>query len=99
MPCADKHSRFAPLFECIAIEVIQECSSLASAATLLGLNWKAVYAIMKRADEQGLKLRQLGEVKHIGFDEKSFGKGQNYVSVMVDIYNERVLEIDPGRTR
>ena len=98
-PWADKHSRFTLLFECMAIEVIQACSSLSSAAALLSLNWKSVHAIMERAVERGLKLRHLDEVKHVGIDEKSFGKGQDYVSVMVDIDNNRVLEVEPGRTR
>ena len=99
VPWADKHSRFTLLFECMAIEVIQACSSLSSAAALLSLNWKSVHAIMERAVERGLKLRHLDEVKHVGIDEKSFGKGQDYVSVMVDIDNNRVLEVEPGRTR
>lgn len=99
VPWADKHSRFTLLFECMAIEVIQACSSLSSAAALLSLNWKSVHAIMERAVERGLKLRKLDEVKHVGIDEKSFGKGQDYVSVMVDIDNNRVLEVEPGRSR
>lgn len=99
VPWADKHSRFTLLFECMAIEVIQACSSLSAAASLLGLNWKSVHTIMERAVERGLKLRQLDQVKHVGIDEKSFGKGQDYVSVMVDIDNNRVLEVEPGRTR
>ncbi len=99
VPWADKHSRFTLLFECMAVEVIQACSSLSAAASLLGLNWKSVHTIMYRAVERGLKLRQLDEVKHVGIDEKSFGKGQDYVSVMVDIDNNRVLEVEPGRTR
>ena len=80
VPWADKHSRFTLLFECMAVEVIQACSSLSAAASLLGLNWKSVHTIMYRAVERGLKLRQLDEVKHVGIDEKSFGKGQDYVS-------------------
>lgn len=99
VPWADKHSRFTLLFECMAIEVIQACSSLSAAASLLGLNWKSVHTIMERAVERGLTLRQLDEVKHVGIDEKSFGKGQDYVSVMVDIDNNRVLEVEPGRSR
>jgi transposase len=54
---------------------------------------------MERAVDRGLKLRKMDEVKHVGIDEKSFGKGQDYVSVMVDIDNNRVLEVVPGRTR
>lgn len=99
VPWADKHSRFTLLFECMAIEVIQACSSLSAAASLLGLNWKSVQTIMDRAVKRGLTLRNLDEVRHVGIDEKSFGKGQDYVSVMVDIDNNRVLEVVPERTR
>ena len=38
-------------------------------------------------------------MKHVGIDEKSFGKGQDYVSVMAGIENNLVLEVEPGRTR
>jgi transposase len=99
VPWADKHSRFTLLFECMAIEVIQACSSLSAASSLLGLNWKSVQTIMDRAVKRGLKLRNLDEVRRVGIDEKSFGKGQDYVSVMVDIDNNRVLEVVPERTR
>ena len=53
---------------------------------------------MDRAVQRGLKLRALDQVNHVGIDEKSFGKGQDYVSVMIDIDNKRVLEVEPGRT-
>lgn len=98
-PWADKHSRFTLLFECMAIEVVQACSSVSAAAALLGLNWKTVHSIMDRAVQRGLKLRELEQINHVGIDEKSFGKGQDYVSIMVDIDNKRVLEVQPGRTR
>ena len=99
VPWADRHSRFTLLFECMAIEVIQACSSLSSAASLLGLNWKSVHSIMQRAVERGLALRDLDQVRNVGIDEKSFGKGQDYVSVMVDIDHNRVLEVEKDRTR
>jgi transposase len=98
-PWADKHSRFTLLFECMAIDVVQACSSVSAAAALLGFNWKTVHSIMDRAFQRGLKLRELEQINHVGIDEKSFGKGQDYVSVMVDIDNKRVLEVQPGRTR
>jgi transposase len=53
---------------------------------------------MKRAVERGLDRRSLDEVRHVGIDEKSFGAGQDYVSVMTDIDQSRVLEVTPDRT-
>jgi transposase len=38
-------------------------------------------------------------MEHIGIDEKSFGKGHDYVSVLTDLDQGRVLELVPGRTQ
>lgn len=97
VPWADKHSRFTLLFERIAIEVIQACSTIKAAAVLLDLDWSATNEIMKRAVSRGLARRQLDGIENIGIDEKSFGKGHDYVSVMTDIDNSRVLEVVPDR--
>ncbi|MEX0724943.1 MAG: ISL3 family transposase [Planctomycetaceae bacterium] len=43
--------------------------------------------------------RDLDEIRHVGLDEKSFGKGHDYVSVMTDIDGGRVLDVAPGRTQ
>ena len=38
------------------------------------------------------------EVKHLGIDEKSFRKGQFYVSLLYDLNTSRVLEVVADRT-
>lgn len=42
-------------------------------------------------------MRELEAINHVGIDEKSFGEGQDYISLIVDIDKKRVLE--SGRTR
>jgi transposase len=96
-PWAEPYSRFTLLFECFVIDVLQACGTVKAAATLVGLDWKSVQAIMQRAVERGLCTRTLTEVKAVGIDEKSFGRGHDYVSVMTDITNSRVLEVVPDR--
>jgi transposase len=98
VPWAGKHLRFTLLFEAFAIKVIQACHSLKQAADLLKLDWDTAHAIMARAVERGLARRSLEEVKYVGVDKKSFLKGQNYVSVLTDLGQGRVLEVVPGRT-
>lgn len=98
IPWADKHSRFTLLFEAFALEVLQACSNVKRAAALLGLDWQATHSIMARAVERGLKRRSVEEVRHVGLDEKSFGQGQSYVSVMTDLDGGRVLEVVEDRT-
>lgn len=46
--------------------------------------------------ERGLARRRIEELKTVGLDEKSFGAGQSYVSVMSDLQARRVLEVTPG---
>ena len=97
-PWAAKHSRFTLLFESLAIEVIQACRTVKAAAKLLRLSWSSVHTIMARAVERGLERRDAGPIVHLGIDEKSFGKGQDYVTVLTDIDGSRVVEMAPGRT-
>lgn len=98
VPWAGKHSRFTLMFEAFAIRVLQAASNVSRAASLLGLSWDAAHAIMAAAVERGLERRQTDDVQHVGVDEKSFGKGQDYVSVLTDIDQSRVLEVVQDRT-
>ena len=98
IPWAGKHSRFTLLFEAFAIEVLQACSNVKRAAELLGIDWSSAHAIMKRAVDRGLKKRTLDKVHNVGVDEKSFGSGHDYVSIMTDLDGSRVLEVVEERT-
>jgi transposase len=51
---------------------------------------------MERAVERGLTRRKIEALKTVGLDEKSFGAGQNYVSVLTDLKGARVLEVVMG---
>lgn len=99
VPWAGKHSRFTLMFEAFAIEVMLACGNVKAACGLLNLDWNAADTIMKRAVDRGLERRDTDEVSRVGIDEKSFGKGQDYVSLMTDIDGGRVLEVVPGRDR
>ncbi len=93
------------MFEAFAIEALKACSNVERASVLLGLPWDSVHAIIERAVERGLDRRKLDNIEHVGMEEKSLGKGHDYVSVMTDIVsvmtdidNKRVLEVVPERT-
>ena len=97
VPWADKYSRFTLMFEAFAIRVLQACSNVKRAAIMLGLDWDAVHRIMERAVQRGLERRELGDVPYVGMDEKSFRRGQSYVSILVDLSGARVLDVSEGR--
>ena len=98
VPWAGKHSRFTLMFEAFAIRVLNAASNVKKAAELLGLSWDTAHTLMERAVARGLARRQEEPIEYIGIDEKSFGRAQDYVSLMVDIDRSRVLEVAKDRT-
>jgi transposase len=96
VPWAEKDSRFTLHFEALAVEMIGACRSLTQAADLLQLDWDGVQRIVDRAVARGLLRRSTEGVRYVGLDEKSFGRGQRYVSIATDIKGARVLEVVPG---
>jgi len=106
IPWAEKHGRFTLLFEAFAINVLLAAANVQAAATLLKVDWSTAQSIMERAVARGLERRSLDKVKHVGIDEKSFGKGcldalgrqGLHVSIMTDLDGSRVLEVAPERT-
>jgi transposase len=97
IPWAEPHGRFTMMFEAFAIRVLQAAGTTEQARILLGLNWNSVQRIMDKAVERGLIDRDLEEVKHLGIDEKSFRRGHDYITVLTDIDQSRVLEVTQGR--
>ncbi len=98
VPWAGKHSRFTLMFEAFAIEVLQACGNVKSAAGLIGLDWNSVHRMMERAVERGLACRELESLQYVGVDEKSFRRGHSYVSILTDLTGRRVLEVVEDRT-
>ena len=96
VPWAEKDSRFTVHFESLAVQMIAACRSLTQAADLLQLDWDGVQRIVDRAVARGLLRRSTEGVRYVGLDEKSFGRGQRYVSIATDIKGSRVLEVVPA---
>jgi transposase len=97
VPWAGPGSRFTVLFERFAIDVILASRSLTQAKELLGLHWDSLQAIIDRAVARGLQRRELEHLRYLGLDEKSFGRGQSYISLLTDLEGRRVLEVMEGR--
>jgi len=98
LPWAGKHSRFTLFFEAFAIQVIQSAKSMKAAKELLRLTWEQTHQIMERAVNRGLKRRGEEEITDIGMDEKSFRKGHDYISVLNDLEEGRVIDVEEGRS-
>ena len=98
VPWAGKNSRFTLMFEAFAIRLLQAAETVSRGAGLLRLDWYGAHQIMERAVERGLQRRERERVRLVGIDEKSFGRGQNDVSLMSDLEQSRVLDVVPDRT-
>lgn len=98
LPWAKRHSRWTIDVEFRAIEALQAWSSITAACKLLKLSWNLLQSIMQSAVERGLDRRSLADLRRLGLDEKSFLRGQSYLSVCTDLEGRRVLEVSPGRT-
>ncbi len=97
VPWAEPHGRFTLMFEAFAVKVIEAARSYVQAMEILKLNWHTIQEIVERAVERGLLRRSTEAVTLVGMDEKSFGRGQDYVSLMTDLKGKRVLDVVKDR--
>jgi transposase len=81
VPWAEKHGRFTALFERLAIDVLRECS-IKGACKWLGLSWDEADGIKQRAVARGLSRKKAEPLPRLCVDEKSFGRGQSYVTIV-----------------
>jgi len=98
VPWAHPQARFTLLFERFAVDVLLASASVSQACDLLGIGWDAAQEIMRRAVKRGLERRQLEGLKYLGMDEKSFKRGQSYISLLTDLDQARVLDVVEERT-
>ena len=98
VPWAAPQGRCTLVFERFAVEVLLASATISQACELLGLHWDTAQEIMRRAVARGLERRQLEALKHLGMDEKSFKRGQSYVTLLTDLDEARVLDVVQERT-
>jgi transposase len=96
VPWAEGLSRWTKLFEARAIDVLLSTRSISDASRLLRLGWEPCDNIMRCAVDRGMQRRPVEPLTKVGIDEKSFHKGQSYISVMTDLLGARVLEVVQG---
>lgn len=101
VPWADRGSRFTALFEAWVLRWLQE-ASISAVAEQFSLSWNVIDGIQRRAVRRGLKRRILEESeqlpRRLGIDETSFQKRHEYVTVVSDQQQNRVVHVGDGRT-
>ncbi len=84
LPWADPMTRFTNLFERLAVDVLKECD-VAGASRLLRTSWDETWHLMERAVVRGQAVRAVAVPALVGVDEKSAGRGQDYITVVSDL--------------
>ncbi len=98
LPWAEEKARFTALFERLAIDVMLACDIL-SASRILRISWDEAWHIMERAVRRGLKAKKKRHIKQIGVDEKTAGRGHDYVTVVNDLERATVEHVEDGRKK
>jgi transposase len=91
-----KLSGFTLLFEALVLMLAQQMPFAAVARTV-GESWHRVHAICTRYVELAVKRTDLSAVDHVAFDETSYKRGHNYLTLAVDADARRVVSVTEGK--
>lgn len=98
VPWAEPKSRFTVLFERLAIDVLQQCD-VTGATRILRISWDEAWNIMERAVARGKLRKKARTVTRIGIDEKSVGKGHDFITIVNDSDGGTVEHIEDGNSQ
>ncbi len=98
VPWSDPKSRFTALFEALVIDWLKE-ASFSAVARQLSLSWDQVDGIQGRAVRRGLARRRKQRPRRIGVDETAFRKRAEYITVVNDLDQNKVLWIGDDRRK
>jgi len=93
---AGRLAGFTLLFEALIMAMCREMT-FAAVSRLVGLSWHQVVAICKRYVELGLEQADFSEVTRLAADETSKARGHDYISLVADADERRVLFVTEGR--
>jgi transposase len=91
-----KLSGFTLLFEALVLMLAQQMPFAAVARTV-GETWHRVHAICTRYVELAVERTDLSAVDHVAFDETSYKRGHNYLTLAVDVDARRVASVAEGK--
>jgi len=92
---AEPHARFTVLFERFAIDVLLH-THIQAGSEILRISWDEAWHLMERAVKRGQERKPKKVIAQLGVDEKSVGRGQDYVTVVCDLEHGRVEEVTEG---
>ena len=93
---AGRLAGFTLLFEALIMTMCREMT-FSAVSRLVGLSWHQVSAICNRYVDLGLEQADFSEVKRLAIDETSKAKGHDYITLVADADERRVLFVTEGK--
>lgn len=97
VPWSQPNSHFTSSFESFAIKLLQATFNQTKTSQILRISFSQINTIMKNAVKRGLLRREKEDLEYIGIDEKSMRKGHNYMTIMYDLKEGKVIDLTKGR--
>lgn len=97
-PFKRKNSRFTLLFEGYAMLILADMPR-ARAADVLRCDEKSLATILNYWVDDAVQSRPLDDVKRLAIDETSRLRGHDYVTVIIDADQRRVIDVEEGRDK
>jgi len=95
---APKNKGYTHLFSQRIIEVLQKVRVQKTVSELLHTTAHIVRSVMEQAVEKSLDERgEVSDFENISLDEKSYAKGHEYATILIDSDKEYVVEMVEGR--
>lgn len=91
-----KLSGFTLLFEALVLAMAQQMS-FAAVAKLTGVSWHRVHAIRRRYVDLAVAEADLSTVTAVAIDETSCRRGHNYLTIVADAQQRKVVFVTEGK--
>ena len=97
-PFERKNSRFTLLFEGFAMLILADMPR-SKAAEILRCDEKSLAAILNYWVNEAVGRQDMSDVHSLAIDETSQHRGHNYVTVIIDADQRRVIDVEPTREK
>lgn len=99
VPWAEPLSRFSMAFEGRVILALKSTKTVEGARAIMKISWDEARGIMERAVVRGLMRREELVMPHLAADEKSYRKGRQFVTLLMDLDRGCIYGTAPGNNR
>lgn len=97
VPWASPGSSFTLLFEAYAMLLVHSGMSLSAGGEYMSIDGRIIGRIIKRNVAVALAEQPLNPVKQLGLDETSYQKGHQYITVLTDKEEKKVVGLGYGK--